>query len=63
MPTETETHEGDFVIRGSYKEILRAHFTEDSLIITMGPQIVVASIPEAKRICDWINRKLEEANG
>jgi hypothetical protein len=55
-----ETLEGDFVIRGIYKDILRAHVTEDSLIVTMGPQVVVASMTEAKEFRDWIDRRLNE---
>ncbi len=58
---QIETLEGDFVIRGSYKDIIRAHFTEDSLIVTMGPQVVVASLDEAKALRDWIDRRLNEA--
>lgn len=57
---QIETVEGDFVIRGSYKDILRAHTTNDSLIITMGPQVVVASLDEAKALRDWIDRRLNE---
>jgi len=55
-----ETLEGDFVVRGSYKDILRAHFTEDSLIVTMGPQVMVAGLAEAKELRDWIDRCLSE---
>jgi hypothetical protein len=55
-----ETLEGDFVIRGTYQDILRAHFTEDSLIVTMGPKIMVAGLSEAKELRDWIDRRLNE---
>lgn len=55
-----ETQEGDFVIRGSYKDALRARANDDSFIITMGPQVVVASIAEAKELRDWIDRRLDE---
>lgn len=55
-----ETLEGDFVIRGNYKDIIRAHVTDDSLIITMGPQVLVASLTEAKELRDWIDRRLSE---
>lgn len=55
-----ETLEGDFVLRGSYKVIFRAHVTEDSLIVTMGPQVLVASLTEAKELRDWIDRRLTE---
>jgi hypothetical protein len=57
---QIETLEGDFVIRGSYKDIIRAHFTEDSLIVTMGPQVVVVGLEEAKALRDWIDRRLNE---
>ena len=61
MPhTQIETLEGDFVVRGSYKDVFRAHFTDDSLMVTMGPQVMVASINEAKALRDWIDRKLSE---
>jgi hypothetical protein len=55
-----ETQERDFVVRGSYKDIFRAHFTDDSFMITMGSQVLVASIDEAKKLRDWIDRKLAE---
>ncbi len=55
-----ETLEGDFVVRGSYKDIFRANVTDDSLIITMGPQVLVASLSEAKELCGWIERRLSE---
>ena len=55
-----ETTEGDFVVRGNYKDIFRAHITDDSFVVTMGPQVLVASIDEAKTLRDWIDRKLSE---
>jgi hypothetical protein len=55
-----ETLEGDFVIRGNYKDILRVQATDASLIVKMGPQIVVASLTEAKMLRDWIDRRLNE---
>jgi hypothetical protein len=55
-----ETVEGDFVIRGNYKDIIRAHMSDDSLIVTMGPQVVIASLTEAKELRDWIDRRLNE---
>lgn len=57
---QIETLEGDFVVRGSYKDILRAHFTNDSLIVTMGPQVMVASVSEAIALRDWLDRRLNE---
>lgn len=60
MTVQIETQEGAFVIRGSYKDIFRAHFTDDSFMVTMGPQVLVASIDEAKKLRDWIDRKLAE---
>ena len=57
---QIETLEGDFVVRGTYKDIFRAHFTDDSFVMTMGPQVMVASIDEAKSLRDWIDRKLNE---
>lgn len=58
-----ETLEGDFVVRGNYKDIFRAHITEDSLIVTMGPQVLVASLSEAKELCGWIQRRLNDERG
>lgn len=55
-----ETLEGDFVIRGSHKDALRARANDDSFIVTMGPQVVVATITEAKELRDWIDRRLSE---
>lgn len=55
-----ETLEGDFVIRGNYKDILRAQATDESLIVKMGPQVLVASWNEAKELRDWIDRRLSE---
>lgn len=55
-----ETVEGDFVVSGNYNEIFRATATEDSLIVTMGPRVLVASLSEAKELRDWIDRRLNE---
>lgn len=55
-----ETVEGDFVVRGSYKDIFRAQATDESLIVKMGPQIMVASWSEAKELRDWLDRRLNE---
>ncbi len=57
---QIETLEGDFVVRGNYSDILRAHFTDDSLIVTMGHQVLVAGLSEAKELRDWIDRRLNE---
>jgi len=60
-----ETIEGDYVIKGGPgKDLLRVHFTAESMIITVKNYgVVVCDIPEAKELRDWLTRRLEEDIG
>lgn len=60
-----ETLEGDYVIKGRGADLLRIHFTEESMIITATenrPQrhVIICDISEAKELRDWLIRRIEE---
>lgn len=65
MAVETITTEGDYVIKGGGGDLLRVHFTDESMIITATenrPQkhVIVCDISEAKELRDWLTRRIEE---
>jgi hypothetical protein len=63
MAVETITREGDFVIKGRGNDLLRIHFTEDSMVITAtesGRQIIICAVEEAVELRDWLTRRIEE---
>lgn len=62
---ETVTTEGDYVIKGSGSDLLRIHFTDESMIITATenrPQkhVIICDISEAKELRDWLTRRIDE---
>lgn len=65
MAVETVTTEGDYVIKGREGDLLRIHFTDESMIITATenwPQkhVIICDISEAKELRDWLTRRIEE---
>lgn len=60
-----ETVEGDYVIRGNGREILRIHFSDESMTITAGanPNVlhtIVCTIEEGEELSKWIHRRIHE---
>jgi hypothetical protein len=65
MAVETITTEGDYVIKGREGDLLRIHFTDESMIITATenrPQkhVIICDLSEAKELRDWLTRRIEE---
>jgi hypothetical protein len=65
MAIETLTTEGDYVIKGHGGDLLRVHFTEESMVITATenrPQkhVIICDISEAKDLRDWLTRRIAE---
>lgn len=60
-----QSAEGDYIIRGSGNDLLRIHFTDESMVITATenrPQkhVIICDISEAKEMRDWLTRHIEE---
>lgn len=56
--------EGDYVIKGQGGDLLRIHFTEESMIVTATenrPQkhVIICDISEAKDLRDWLSMHIE----
>ena len=65
MAVEAIISEGDYVIKGRGDDLLRIHFTDESMIITATenrPQrhVIICDISEAKELRDWLTRHIEE---
>lgn len=58
MPVERS--EGDFLIKSKDKEIMRVHFTDESMMIYYIGTVMVIDISEAKELYAWIGRRLDE---
>lgn len=59
-----ETLEGDFIIRTMSSELIRFHFTDDSLVITKRDghvqHVVVCTISEAIELGVWLDKNINE---
>lgn len=65
MAIEVVTIEGDFVLKGIGRDILRIHMSDDSMTVTtqcggQNRNNVVCDISEARQLRDWLTRRLEE---
>lgn len=66
MAIERLTTEGDFVVRGVGRDLLRFHMTDESMYVTANENhpgqrhVVICDISEAKELRDWLTRRIEE---
>lgn len=64
MAIETITREGDLVIRGAGRDLLRFTAGEDQVTVTAtelgSRQVIIISTTEAKELRDWLTRRLDE---
>jgi len=57
--------EGDYVIKSLGRDLMRFHFTDESMVVTTtknSPQrnVIICDVSDAKELRDWLSRRLEE---
>lgn len=63
MAVETVTREGDYVLKGQGRALLRLHMNEGEMIITSDDyrgMHTIASLSDVRELRDWLTRRLEE---